>query len=203
MSLDNELQMNGGYFEYFFTPTRNGMYVVELATSYYDFNKNQNVESKEIRTVPVDLKNNNYSVFAEGEDFALEFDEDQYYYHTIKNIDFSKEEKRLSIEFVHHYPNRNGFDVSIPHKLLNGDYTVFLNDVMLDPNARSNDLSRVDISMWHGMTGIGVTVSGQGTYKVDIYGTSAIPEFNAIILLVLSAAFVPIVLLSKFGRLAI
>jgi len=181
-----------GYFEYFFTPNEIGLYKIELISNHYDVWSGKYIDFIQTRYIPVELKGDTFSIFAENEEFPIQFEQDYYLFHTINNITFNQSEKHLSIEFEEIQP-RTEFNVIIPHKLLNNNYTIFLNDKLLDPNENRNSLQHVYIDKWKGFTGIEVNTEGTGFYKLDVYGTSAIPEFGVYAMIILAASILPII----------
>ena len=182
-----------GQFEYHFTPTENGLYKIELIANYYDVWSGEYVDFTETRYIPVALKEEEFFVFVEDEKFPITFDKEYFLTHTIIAVIFNQEDKHLSVEFEEIQPKPD-FDVIIPHKLLNGNYTVFLNDRLLDPNVDPNDSQHVHISKWEGFTRIDINTDGVGIYKLDVYGTSTIPEFGMYAIIILVLSIVPIIL---------
>ena len=85
------------------------------------------------------------------------------------------------------YDQNVRFEVSIPHEFLNGNMTT-----LLDGKLRS------DIEQRHILDSSTTVFSlPPGEHVVEIVGTSAIPEFQAIAMFVLFVSILPVILLRK------
>ena len=82
------------------------------------------------------------------------------------------------------------FEISIPHEFLNGNMTTLLDDTL-----------RTDISQRHNL-GHSITVFSlpPGNHTVEILGTSAIPEFQTIAMMILGVAIVSIIAITAKSR---
>ena len=182
-----------GMSSYTFTPDKSGYYEVRLDAEhlpgkYYD----------RVILFPVDVKTE-FTIFEEGEEFVISFDDYATSKFLIKDVEFSKEEKRLSIMLEHPFPIVNGMDVLVPHKLLDGGYTVFVDGEQLDYDAPVNSQNKVYVNNFEGYADIGYNIVGKRTHQVDIYGTTAIPEFKTIAM-ILAVSILPIIFVSRRKR---
>ncbi len=166
-----------GNFEDSFTIMESGFYKLVL----------QDKDYKQIRYFPKNFDTVK-TITAEGKDFELKFGfQDDGIMFNIDDIKFDQNAKSLKI--IANNPTHKDvrFQVLIPHEFLNGNMTT-----MLDGSLRP------DISQKH-ILGYSNTVFSlpPGNHTVQIVGTSAIPEFQTIAVLVLASAVIPIILLRK------
>ena len=77
----------------------------------------------------------------------------------IQDYFFDKDQKRITLYISSNIEN-NLSEVIIPHTLLSGNFTVYLNDQELHPNIRSNDK----------ITFIVLEFDGSGNHQIDIFG---------------------------------
>ena len=93
--------------------------------------------------------------------------------HTVSNFDipdfqFSKDEKRLSI-IVSSSVSNNLTELQIPRNLIDGNFTVYLNDQEILADIKSNEK----------VTFMLIEFPGKGLHKLDIIGTEYLP--NAVV----------------------
>jgi hypothetical protein len=106
---------------------------------------------------------------------------------TVSNFDvtdyeFSSDEKRLTF-FISSNVQNNLIEIQIPKNLINGNFTFYLNDEQIFANVLTND----KISF------ITAEFEGNGFHKLDIIGTTYLPEFSTLMLVfasMLSASLV-------------
>ena len=79
----------------------------------------------------------------------------------IQDFDFDKDKKRLTLYLDSRLENNLG-EIIIPHILLSGNFTFYLNDQEFFPNIKSND----KISF------ITLNFTGSGNNKLEIFGTT-------------------------------
>ena len=113
----------------------------------------------------------------------------------IEEIEFSKEEKKLTF-YINSEVEENLGEIVIPINLINGNFTFFLNDQEIFPIVKIGE----EISF------ITVEFEGEGRHKLEIIGTTYLPEFSEIAPLVLGTSLIGILLLtrkrfSNFGQL--
>ena len=114
---------------------------------------------------------------------------------TVSNFDvtefeFSEDDKRLTL-FINSGVQENISEIQIPINLINGNFTFYLDDEEIFPNVRSNN----EISF------IVVEFAGNGTYQLDIIGTTYLPEFADVAPFVLATSLFGIIFLAKKMRL--
>ncbi len=107
----------------------------------------------------------------------------------IEDVQFSKDDKKLTFDISSQLEN-NLAEIQIPINLINGNFTVFLNGEEIFPQIRKND--RISF--------IVLEFEGKGQNILEIIGTTYLPEFSALTLLVMSAAFATVVLSQKFKK---
>jgi len=107
----------------------------------------------------------------------------------IPDYQFSSEEKRLSLIITTSVSN-NLLEIEIPKNLINGNFTFYLNGQEIFADVKTNE----KISF------ITIEFPGKGLHKLDIIGTTYLPEFSEIAQLVLATSLIGIVLLKKFGK---
>ncbi len=107
----------------------------------------------------------------------------------IPDYQFSSEEKRLSLIITSSVSN-NLSEIQIPKNLINGNFTFYLNGKEIFADVKTNE----KISF------ITIEFPGKGLHKLDIIGTTYLPEFSEIAQLVLATSLIGIVLLKKFGK---
>lgn len=134
---------------------------------------------------------------------------------TIASFDFDKDTKKISLE-LEHFENESGqFRIAIPHNLLSGDITVIRDgglvftltqenligdDVVPNTDFKDTD-NRFSYSLRgrliENYTSIIYNFIPQETSKLEIVGTTAIPEFGIIATMILASSVLPIALLRK------
>ena len=133
---------------------------------------------------PTGLKQN-FEIETGGYDFTIDivssFDVDE--------IDFSSDDKRLTFYFNTGVTN-NLAEIQIPKNLINGNFTFFLNDQEIFPKVNTNE----KISF------ITLEFGGNGTYKLDIIGTTYLPEFSNLAPLILTISLIGIIIVLKIKK---
>lgn len=104
----------------------------------------------------------------------------------ITNYEFDKDEKRITL-FINSGLENNLAEIEIPKNLINGNFTFYLNEQEILPKVRGNE----KISF------IVLEFPGSGTHKLDIIGTTYLPEFSNIATLVLATSMGGIIFLIK------
>jgi len=107
----------------------------------------------------------------------------------IPDYQFSSEEKRLSL-IISTGVSNNLAEIQIPKNLINGNFTFYLNGQEIFADVKTNE----KISF------ITIEFPGKGLHKLDIIGTTYLPEFSEIAQLVLVTSLIGIVFLKKFGK---
>ncbi len=107
----------------------------------------------------------------------------------VPDYQFSSEEKRLSL-IISTSVSNNLAEIQIPKNLINGNFTFYLNGQEISADVKTNE----KISF------ITIEFPGKGLHKLDIIGTTYLPEFSEIAQLVLATSLIGIVLLKKFGK---
>jgi len=109
----------------------------------------------------------------------------------VDRLDFSSDEKRLTFH-INNALEQNLAEIQIPKNLTNGNFTFFLDDQEIFPQVRKNE----KISF------IAVEFEGKGIHKLDVIGTTYLPEFSNIVPLILSVLLIPIIFVRKIKRLS-
>lgn len=107
----------------------------------------------------------------------------------IPDYQFSSEEKRLSL-IISTSVSNNLAEIQIPKNLINGNFTFYLNGQEISADVKTNE----KISF------ITMEFPGKGLHKLDIIGTTYLPEFSEIAQLVLATSLIGILFLNKFRK---
>lgn len=126
-----------------------------------------------------------------GNDFIIETGGYEYEVEIVGNFDvndveFSAEEKKLTLYLNSQLENNLG-EVYIPKNLTSGNFTFFLNDQEIFPDVKKND--RIAF--------ITLKFNGTGLHKLDIIGTTYLPEFSHIASLVLASGLIGFIFINK------
>jgi hypothetical protein len=105
----------------------------------------------------------------------------------INDVKLSRDDKKLTLDITSSLENNFG-EILIPINLIDGDLTMFVNGEEIFPQIRKND----KISF------IVVEFNGTGHNTMEIIGTTYLPEFSSLSLLVLVGAFSAIFMSRKF-----
>tara|TARA_B110000014_G_scaffold24524_1_gene15589 strand:+ start:210 stop:989 length:780 start_codon:yes stop_codon:yes gene_type:complete len=85
----------------------------------------------------------------------------------ITNLNFDKEKKLITLFILSSLEN-NSLEVSIPHNLIGGDYSIFLDDVEFSPEFQKGSNT----------TFITMDFTGNGKHKIEIFGTTYLDLFE-------------------------
>ena len=107
----------------------------------------------------------------------------------INDVKFNRDDKKLTFDITSSLEN-NFAEMQVPINLIDGDLTVVVNGDEIFPQIRKND----KISF------IVVDFNGTGHNTMDIIGTTYLPEFSNITLLVTVAAFSAVFVSGKFKK---
>ena len=112
----------------------------------------------------------------------------------VEEIEFDKDEKRLTL-FIFSSLDYNLSEIIIPKNLINGDFTFYLNGEEIFPNVRGTEL----------ISFITLEFEGEGDNKLDIIGTTYLPEFSEVAPLILAISLFGVILplRKKFSKLLI
>ena len=111
-----------------------------------------------------------FTIETGGYDFTVEITSN----FNVENIEFSSDDKRLTL-FINSGIENNLAEIQIPINLINGNFTFILNDQEIFPIIKINK----KISF------ITLEFEGTGANKLDIIGTTYLPEFSEIASLIL------------------
>jgi hypothetical protein len=128
----------------------------------------------------------NFVVETGGYEFAVDITSN----FNIENIEFSSEDKRLTFYIINGLKNNLG-EIQIPINLINGNFTFILNDQEILPIVKKNE----KISF------ITLEFQGEGKHKLDIIGTSYLPEFSEIPSIILALSLFALILILKTKKL--
>jgi len=104
----------------------------------------------------------------------------------IPRYEFNSDEKRLTIFITTTVKNNLG-EFQIPINLINGNFTFYLDEEEVFPVVLSNE----KISF------ITIEFPGNGLHKLDIIGTTYLPEFSEIAPLVLATSMLGVLFLKR------
>lgn len=107
----------------------------------------------------------------------------------INDVEFSRDDKKLTFDITSSLEN-NFAEILIPINLINGNLTVFVNGEEVFPQIRKND----KISF------VVLEFNGTGHNTMEIIGTTYLPEFSGVILLVIGTAFSAMFVFRKFKK---
>lgn len=110
----------------------------------------------------------------------------------VERLDFSSDDKRLTFHITKAL-EQNLAEIQIPKNLTNGNFTFFLDEQEIFPEVKTNK----KISF------ITVEFNGTGIHKLDVIGTTYLPEFSGIAPLILSVLLIPIIFVRKIKKLFI
>ncbi len=128
----------------------------------------------------------NYVIETGGYEFSVDLVSN----FNIENIEFSSEDKKLTFYIINGLEN-NLAEIQIPINLINGNFTFMLNDQEIFPTVKQNK----KISF------ITLEFQGNGKHKLDIIGTTYLPEFSEIAHLILALSLLSIIFSLKLKKL--
>ena len=102
----------------------------------------------------------------------------------VTDYEFDADEKRLTF-FINSGLENNLSEIIIPTNLINGNFTFYLNEQEIFPNVKTSDT----------ISFITVEFTGDGIHKLDIIGTTYLPEFEEIAMLVLATSLIGLIFL--------
>jgi hypothetical protein len=105
---------------------------------------------------------------------------------SVEETIFSAEEKKLTLRVFSSLQD-NIAEIQIPKNLINGNFTFFVNGNEIFPKIQTND----QISF------IFIEFPGNGTNKIEIIGTTYLPEFSALAPMVLAGSLAGLLLLKR------
>ena len=126
---------------------------------------------------------NDFTIETSGYDFEVETVAN----FEINDVKLSRDDKKLTFDITSSLEN-NFAEILIPINLIDGDLTVFVNGEEIFPQIRKND----KISF------IVLEFNGTGHNTLEIIGTTYLPEFSGITLLVIGVAFSMMFISRKF-----
>ena len=107
----------------------------------------------------------------------------------INDVKFNRDDKKLTFDITSSLEN-NFAEIQVPINLIDGNLTVVVNGDEIFPQIRKND----KISF------IVVDFNGTGHNTMDIIGTTYLPEFSNLTLLVTVTAFSAVFMSRKFKK---
>jgi len=123
-----------------------------------------------------------FTIETGGYDFTVEITSS----FNVEDIEFSSDDKRLTL-FINSGIENNLAEIQIPINLINGNFTFILNDQEIFPIVKINE----KISF------ITLEFKGTGANKLDIIGTTYLPEFSEVASLVLFASLFVLIFAQK------
>jgi len=107
----------------------------------------------------------------------------------VQEVEFSSDEKKLTL-FIKSALENNLSEIQIPINLINGNFTFFLNDQEFFPDVKTS--KRISL--------ITAEFKGDGLHKLEIIGTTYLPEFSEIAPLVLATSLFGFLLLKRIKK---
>ncbi len=104
----------------------------------------------------------------------------------VEEVEFSKEDKKLTL-FLNSSLENNLGEIQIPINLINGNFTFFLNEQEYYPDVKTSQ--RISF--------ITVEFQGDGKNKLEIIGTTYLPEFSEIAPLVLASSIFGLIIIKR------
>ena len=126
---------------------------------------------------------NDFTIETSGYDFEVETVAN----FEINDVKLSRDDKKLTFDITSSIEN-NFAEILIPINLIDGDLTVFVNGEEIFPQIRKND--RISFVV--------LEFNGTGHNTLEIIGTTYLPEFSGITLLVIGVAFSTVFISRKF-----
>jgi len=133
---------------------------------------------------PTGLKQN-FEIETGGYDFTIDIISS----FNVDEVEFSSDDKRLTFYFNSGVTN-NLAEIQIPTNLINGNFTFFLNDQELLATVKTNE----KISF------ITLEFEGKGSHKLDIIGTTYLPEFAELAPMILTVSLIGIIIALKIKK---
>jgi len=127
----------------------------------------------------------NFTIETDGYNFDVEITSN----FDVTDLEFNKDDKRLTFFFKSSIQN-NLAEIQIPKNLINGNFTILLNDRELFPIVKGNE----KISF------ITVEFDGTGLNRLDIIGTTYLPEFE-FASIILGSSLLGILFLQRIKKL--
>ncbi len=106
----------------------------------------------------------------------------------VKSYEFERDSKRLSTSF-NTSVTENVMEITIPENLIGGNLSFYLNNVQIMPKILHQGAEKAFAVL---------EFSGKGGYKLDIVGTTYLPEFSST-LYVFAAAFAAVAIYTRYG----
>jgi hypothetical protein len=173
IATQNVVSDENGYYDIYFEPIgRQAGYFSVLFTSEYP-----GVEHTFGIETPHNIKN--FTISAEGKNFDVVADA---WYSIPLKAEFNQQEKKLVVD-VDTSDSFKRIALTVPHELLDGEFVIFVNGV-----------ERTDIgySKIKGYTTFGFEENSDKT-RIEIIGTSAIPEFGPLSSLILVVSLISMI----------
>jgi len=104
----------------------------------------------------------------------------------VEEVEFSQEDKKLTL-FISSGIKHNLGEIQIPTNLINGNFTFFLNEQEFYPKVKTSE--RISF--------ITVEFQGDGKNKLEIIGTTYLPEFSEIAPIVLASSIFGLILIKR------
>jgi hypothetical protein len=123
-----------------------------------------------------------FTIETGGYDFTVEITSN----FNVEDIEFSSDDKRLTL-FINSGIENNLAEIQIPINLINGNFTFILNDQEIFPIIKINE----KISF------ITLEFEGTGANKLDIIGTTYLPEFSEVASLILLTSLFVLIFAQK------
>ena len=134
---------------------------------------------------PTGLKQN-FNIETGGYDFTVDIVSS----FNVVDVEFSSDDKRLTF-YLNSKVTNNLAEIQIPTNLINGNFTFFLNDQEIFPSVKTNE----KISF------ITMEFGGNGSHKLDVIGTTYLPEFADLAPMILTVSLIGIIIVIKIKKI--
>ena len=128
----------------------------------------------------------NFIIETGGYDFTIDLISN----FNVEDIEFSSEDKQLTF-YINSGLENNLAEIQIPINLINGNFTFILNDQEIFPTVKKNE--RISF--------ITLEFQGNGKHKLDIIGTTYLPEFSEITPMILALSLFTLIFTLKIKKL--
>lgn len=171
-----------GYFNVYFDPIgkKAGQYSVSFTASYLGKESTAGIMGDQHNV-------KDYTLHAEGDDFTVRVDG---WYSIPLDLEFDQAEKKITLD-ADTSDTYKRLVITIPSALLDGDFVIL-----------ENGVQRTDIEhQKHNSSTTFDFRANLDSTKIEIIGTSAVPEFGTIAVLILTVLILSVVLFTRFSRL--
>jgi len=107
----------------------------------------------------------------------------------VTNMTFNKENKEIILDVTSPH-EQNLAEIQIPHNLIAGNLTAFVNGTQIYPKIQQDN--RISF--------LTINFDNKGENKVHVIGTTYLPEFSGVVLFVMIIAFITIIISTRIRK---